>query len=119
MRTRPTGGYTICPRLLEAALASLYRNEIPTEADLPKKLFAHTPCFRREAGSYRADERGMVRGHQFNKVEMFQYTLPEASDIAFDELVAKAENPGQGAGLPFPDGQAGGGGLLRVHGAHP
>lgn len=76
----------------EAALASLYRNEILTEADLPKKLFAYTPCFRREAGSYRADERGMVRGHQFNKVEMFQYTLPEASDIAFDELVAKAEN---------------------------
>lgn len=85
----------------EAALASLYRNEILTEADLPKKLFAYTPCFRREAGSYRAGERGMVRGHQFNKVEMFQYTLPEASDIAFDELVAKAENLVKGLGFHF------------------
>lgn len=85
----------------EAALASLYRNEILTETDLPKKLFAYTPCFRREAGSYRADERGMVRGHQFNKVEMFQYTLPEASDIAFDELVTKAENLVKGLGFHF------------------
>ena len=73
----------------EAALASLYRNEILTEADLPKKLVSYTPCFRREAGSYRSDERGMVRGHQFNKVEMFQYTLPEKSDEAFEELVSK------------------------------
>ncbi|MBQ3216368.1 MAG: serine--tRNA ligase [Oscillospiraceae bacterium] len=75
----------------ETALASLHRNEILTEAELPHKLFAYTPCFRREAGSHRADERGMVRGHQFNKIEMFQYTLPEKSDEAFDELVAKAE----------------------------
>ena len=75
----------------ETALASLHRNEILTEADLPHKIFAYTPCFRREAGSHRADERGMVRGHQFNKVEMFQYTLPEKSDEAFDELVGKAE----------------------------
>ena len=85
----------------EAALASLYRNEIMTEADLPKKLFSYTPCFRREAGSYRSDERGMVRGHQFNKVEMFQYTLPEKSDEAFDELVAKAENLVKGLGFHF------------------
>ena len=75
----------------ETALASLHRNEILTEADLPHKIFAYTPCFRREAGSHRADERGMVRGHQFNKIEMFQYTLPEKSDEAFDELVGKAE----------------------------
>ena len=59
---------------------------------MPKKFFAYTPCFRREAGSHRADERGMVRGHQFNKVEMFQFTRPEDSDAAFDELVTKAEN---------------------------
>ncbi len=85
----------------EAALASLYRNEILTEADLPKKLVSYTPCFRREAGSYRSDERGMVRGHQFNKVEMFQYTLPEKSDEAFDELVAKAENLVSGLGFHF------------------
>ncbi len=85
----------------EAALASVYRDEILTEADLPKKFFAYTPCFRREAGSHRADERGMVRGHQFNKVEMFQFTTPEGSDEAFEELVKKAENLVTGLGLHF------------------
>ena len=85
----------------EAALASLYRGEILTEADLPKKLVSYTPCFRREAGSYRSDERGMVRGHQFNKVEMFQYTTPEQSDEAFEELVVKAENLVRGLGFHF------------------
>ena len=85
----------------EAALASVYRDEILTEADLPKKFFAYTPCFRREAGSHRADERGMVRGHQFNKVEMFQFTTPEQSDEAFDELVTKAEKLVEGLGFHF------------------
>ena len=85
----------------EAALASVYRDEILTEADLPKKFFAYTPCFRREAGSHRADERGMVRGHQFNKVEMFQFTTPETSDEAFDELVTKAEKLVEGLGFHF------------------
>ena len=85
----------------EAALASVYREEILTEADLPKKFFAYTPCFRREAGSHRADERGMVRGHQFNKVEMFQFCKPEDSDAAFDELVTKAEKLVAGLGLHF------------------
>ena len=85
----------------EAALCSIYRDEILPESMLPKKLFAYTPCFRREAGSHRADERGMVRGHQFNKVEMFQFTRPEDSDAAFDELVAKAENLVKGLGFHF------------------
>ena len=85
----------------EAALASLYRGEILSEADLPKKLVSYTPCFRREAGSYRSDERGMVRGHQFNKVEMFQYTTPDKSDEAFEELVVKAENLVKGLGFHF------------------
>ena len=85
----------------EAALASVYRDEILPESALPKKFFAYTPCFRREAGSHRADERGMVRGHQFNKVEMFQFTRPEDSDAAFDELVAKAENLVKGLGFHF------------------
>lgn len=85
----------------EAALASYYRNEILAESDLPKKMFAYTPCFRREAGSYRSDERGMVRGHQFNKVEMFQFTLPEQSDEAFEELVTKAEALVRGLGFHF------------------
>ena len=85
----------------ETALASFHRNEILNEADLPHKMFAYTPCFRREAGSHRADERGMVRGHQFNKIEMFQYTLPEKSDEAFEELVTKAENLVKGLGFHF------------------
>ena len=85
----------------EAALASYFRDEMLKESDLPQKMFAYTPCFRREAGSYRADERGMVRGHQFNKVEMFQFTTPEGSDAAFEELVTKAENLVRGLGFHF------------------
>lgn len=85
----------------ETALVSLHRDEILTEADLPRKYISYTPCFRREAGSYRADERGMVRGHQFNKVEMVQYTLPEKSDEAFEELVGKAEALVRGLGFHF------------------
>lgn len=85
----------------ETALVSLHRDEILTESDLPKKYISYTPCFRREAGSYRADERGMVRGHQFNKVEMVQYTLPEHSDAAFEELVGKAEALVKGLGFHF------------------
>jgi len=85
----------------EAALCSIYRDEILSESELPKKLFAYTPCFRREAGSHRADERGMVRGHQFNKVEMFQFCKPEDSDAAFEELVTKAEKLVEGLGFHF------------------
>ena len=85
----------------EAALASLHRDEILAEADLPKKYISYTPCFRREAGTYGSDERGMVRGHQFNKVEMFQFTTPEGSAEAFDELVGKAEALVAGLGFHF------------------
>jgi len=76
----------------ETALVNLHRDEIMDEDDLPKKYFAYTPCYRREAGSYRTEERGMIRGYQFNKVEMVQYTKPEDSDAAFEELVRKAES---------------------------
>ena len=85
----------------ETALVSLHRDEVLSESELPKKYISYTPCFRREAGSYRADERGMVRGHQFNKVEMVQYTLPEKSDEAFEELVSNAENLVKGLGFHF------------------
>jgi len=85
----------------ETALVSLHRDEILTEADLPRKYISYTPCFRREAGSYRSDERGMVRGHQFNKVEMVQYTKPEDSDAAFEELVTKAERLVRDLGFHF------------------
>ena len=74
----------------ETALVNLHRDEVLDEDALPFRYFAYTPCYRKEAGSYRAEERGMIRGHQFNKIEMFQYTLPEQSPAALDELVEKA-----------------------------
>ena len=85
----------------ETALVNLYSNEIVEEDKLPFKLFAYTPCYRKEAGSARAEERGMIRGHQFNKVEMVQYTTPEQSDAAFDELVNKACSLMDKLGLHF------------------
>ena len=85
----------------ETALVNLYRDEILKEDELPKKFFAYTPCYRREAGSYRTEERGMIRGYQFDKVEMVQYTKPEDSDAAFEELVAKAEGLVKGLGLHY------------------
>ncbi len=85
----------------ETSLANMYRNEIIPEEKLPIKMFAYTPCYRREAGSYRSEERGMIRGHQFNKVEMFQITKPENSDTAFNELLSKAENLVKKLGLHF------------------
>jgi seryl-tRNA synthetase (EC 6.1.1.11) len=85
----------------ETALVNLHRDEILNEDELPKKYFAYTPCYRKEAGSYRAEERGMIRGHQFNKVEMFQYTLPEESEKALDELIQKAERLVAGLGLHY------------------
>jgi len=83
----------------ETALVNLHRDEILSEAELPFKYFAYTPCYRKEAGSYRAEERGMIRGHQFNKIEMFQYTTPENSDAALEELVGKAAALVKGLGL--------------------
>ena len=83
----------------ETALINYHRDEILNEEELPKKYFAYTPCYRKEAGSYRAEERGMIRGHQFNKVEMFQYTTPEQSEAALEELVEKAERLVRGLGL--------------------
>ena len=85
----------------ETALINLHRDEILKEEELPKKYFAFTPCYRKEAGSYRTQERGMIRGHQFHKVEMFQFTLPEQSGAAFEELVGKAERLVQGLGLHY------------------
>lgn len=85
----------------ETALVNLHRDEILSEQELPKKYFAYTPCYRKEAGSYRANERGMIRGHQFNKVEMFQFAHPDQSAEAFLELVKKAEVLLQGLGLHY------------------
>lgn len=85
----------------ETALVNIHRQEIMSEADLPKKYFAYTPCYRCEAGSYRSDERGMIRGYQFNKVELVQYTTDTGSDVAFDELVSKAISLVKKLGLHF------------------
>jgi seryl-tRNA synthetase len=85
----------------ETALVNLYAGEIMDEGDLPKKLFAYTPCYRKEAGSYGSEERGMIRGHQFNKIEMVQYAHPEKSAEAFEELVGKASALVEGLGLHF------------------
>ncbi|MFZ5352565.1 MAG: serine--tRNA ligase [Bacillota bacterium] len=85
----------------ETALINMHRDEILSEKELPKKYFSYTPCYRKEAGSYRSDERGMIRGHQFNKVEMFQYTAPEGSENALEEMIIKAEKLMQGLGLHY------------------
>jgi len=85
----------------ETALTNLHRDEVLKEEELPKKYFSYTPCYRREAGSYRANERGMIRGHQFNKVEIFQFTRPEDSEAALDEMVKQAERLVQGLGLHY------------------
>ena len=85
----------------ETALVNLHRDEVLSMEELPRKYIAYTPCYRREAGSYRSEERGMIRGHQFNKVEMVQYTRADRSDEAFDELVRKAEHLVQGLGLHY------------------
>jgi len=85
----------------EMMLGNYYRDELLPEADLPIKYFAYSACFRREAGSYRKEERGMIRGHQFNKIEMFQFTKPDGSAAALEELVGNAEKLVEGLGLHY------------------
>ena len=85
----------------ETALVSIHRDETLTEDQLPIKYFAYTPCFRREAGSTRIEERGMIRGHQFNKVEMVHYAAPDKSEESFAELCGKAESLVQKLGLHY------------------
>ena len=85
----------------ETALVSIHRDEILREDDLPLKYFAYSPCYRKEIGGYRTHERGTLRGHQFNKIEMFQVTTAEQSDAALEELLGKAEALVQGLGLHY------------------
>lgn len=85
----------------ETVLTNIYKNDVLEEKDLPKKFFAYTPCYRREAGTYRASEKGLIRMHQFNKCEMYQFTTAEQSPKAFDELVARAEELVAGLGLHY------------------
>src|SRR5581483_6743909 len=85
----------------EVALNGLFYNEIFKEEELPKKLVSYTPCFRREAGAAGSSERGLIRMHQFNKVEMFCFTKPEESDAVFDQMMASAETILQGLNLHY------------------
>ena len=85
----------------EVSLTNLVRDTILNESDLPLKLTAHTPCFRSEAGSHGRDTRGMIRQHQFDKVEMVQIVHPDQSYQALDEMTGHAEAVLQRLGLPY------------------
>jgi seryl-tRNA synthetase len=85
----------------EVPLTNMVRDEIVAGDTLPIKLTAHTPCFRSEAGSYGRDTRGMIRQHQFDKVEMVQIAHPEKSYEALEEMVGHAENILKKLGLPY------------------
>ena len=85
----------------EISLTNSVRGELLAEASLPIRLTAHTPCFRSEAGSAGRDTRGMIRQHQFDKVEMVQITHPSQSDAALDAMVGHAEAILQKLGLPY------------------
>ena len=85
----------------EVPLTNFVRDEILAESDLPMKLTAHTPCFRSEAGSAGRDTRGLIRQHQFDKVEMVQIVHPEKSYEALEEMTGHAEAILQKLGLPY------------------
>jgi seryl-tRNA synthetase len=85
----------------EVALNALYSDEILPEEILPFKYIAYTPCFRREAGGAGTQERGLIRMHQFNKVEMFAFCLPGQSGDIFNEMVSRAEQILESLELPF------------------
>ena len=85
----------------EVPLNGLHADEILSEEELPLRYTAYTPCFRREAGAAGAQERGLIRMHQFNKVEMFCFTTPEDSPKVFEAMVQSAEEILQGLGLHY------------------
>ncbi|HEY7773485.1 MAG TPA: serine--tRNA ligase [Marinagarivorans sp.] len=85
----------------EVPVTNLMRGEIVDEAALPLRYTAHTPCFRSEAGSYGRDTRGMIRQHQFEKVELVQFVKPEDSDAALEALTGHAESILQKLGLAY------------------
>ena len=85
----------------EVPVTNIVRDEIVSEASLPVRYTCHSPCFRSEAGSYGRDTRGMIRQHQFEKVELVQFVKPDSSDQALEELTACAEAILQKLGLPY------------------
>ncbi|MFQ3244766.1 MAG: seryl-tRNA synthetase [Arenicella sp.] len=98
--TQAEDGYYLIPTA-EVPVTNIVRDEILKGDDLPLKMVAHTPCFRREAGSYGRDTRGMIRQHQFEKVELVQIVKPEDSYKALEELTSHAEAILQGLELPY------------------
>ncbi|WP_277054501.1 serine--tRNA ligase [Pseudoalteromonas marina] len=93
-------GFSLIPTA-EVPLTNSARDEIYDESDLPIRLTAHTPCFRSEAGSYGRDTRGLIRQHQFDKVELVQLVKPEDSMQALEELTGHAEQILQALELPY------------------
>ncbi|MDA8433141.1 MAG: serine--tRNA ligase, partial [Nitrospiraceae bacterium] len=85
----------------EVPVTNIHRDEILKETDLPIYYTAYTPCFRREAGSYGKDTRGLIRQHQFNKVEMVKFVKPEDSHSELEKLTGNAEEILQKLGLPY------------------
>jgi len=85
----------------EVSLANLHRSETFPAGSLPKKYMAFSPCYRREAGSYGKDTKGLIRLHQFNKVELFQFVEPDKSMEALEQLTADAEDILKKLGLPY------------------
>jgi seryl-tRNA synthetase len=85
----------------EVPLTNIYREETLTEEDLPVYCCAYTPCFRREAGSYGRDIRGLIRQHQFNKVELVKFVHPDTSFDELEKLTANAEEVLKRLGLPY------------------
>jgi seryl-tRNA synthetase len=85
----------------EVPVTNLYRDEVLEDAELPESLTAYTPCFRSEAGSYGKDVRGIIRQHQFQKVEMVKFTRPEESDAEHEKLTRDAENILERLELPY------------------
>src|SRR6202035_3046221 len=85
----------------EEALTNLHRGEILDGRDLPLRYTAYTPCFRSEAGSYGQDVRGLIRQHQFDKVELVKFTTPEQSSGELEQLTANAEEVLQRLDLPY------------------
>src|SRR5688500_609470 len=85
----------------EVPVTNLYRDEILAESELPKAFSAYTPCFRREAGSHGKDTRGLLRVHEFDKVELVRYTTPETSAAELERLLAHAEAVVQALGLAY------------------
>jgi seryl-tRNA synthetase len=85
----------------EVPVTNIHRDEILKEEDLPLYYTAYTPCFRREAGSYGKDTRGLIRQHQFNKVELVKFVKPEDSYTELEKLTNDAEDILQRLGLPY------------------